>query len=328
MKYIIMFLALLVSGTASADISQLKLDLLLAKRGDIAAQFSVATAYEYGTDIKKDLVESLKWYKKAANQSHAPSQYKVGYFYEHGLGTTKDIDVAIQWYRKAKSNGSDKASRRLNSSVYDKKKKLVQAQRVALQAKLDKEDNARKEQTLKKAKKKKLIKQIANNKKQTVKKITKKKTVNKAKKPVKKVAIKKKGMVYRVSDLMSVVLTNKWKNRDGDSDYLPSASTACLASGDSELTCFSSEKSRKLKNTTVKYTTKSTLIGFRKDGSFKVIYNYNVINIAGTRVNIMDKYGLTMKEGWQEPAITVKCKAFDRKNITCYRGKSKVSFTR
>lgn len=332
MKYFVIFVTLLVTGSVSADISQLKLELLLAKRGDLAAQFRVATSYEYGTDVKKNLKESFKWYMKAANQSHAPSQYKIGYFYENALGVAKDMDKAMQWYKKAKNNGSDKASRRLNNTAYEKKKKLIQAQRIALQAKLDKEDKARKEKLKKIVKKKVPVQHKVKHQNKVIKKASKKKVVKKVvkkvKKPVKKAVVKKKVMVFKVADLMKIILTNKWKNKDGDSDYLPSASTACLASGDSEMTCFSSEKSRKIKSATVAYTTKSTLVGFRKNGSFKVIYNYNALNIAGARSNIMDKYGLTMKQGWQEPAIAVKCKALDRKNITCYRGSSKVSFTR
>jgi len=35
-----------------------------------------------------------------------------------------------------------------------------------------------------------------------------------------------------------------------------------------------------------------------------------------------------MKEGWQEPAIAVTCQASDRKNITCYRGKNTIRFSR
>ncbi len=324
MKYFYIFVTLFLSQTIYADISQLKLELLLAKRGDLASQFRVATAYEYGTDVKKNLKESLKWYIKAANQSHAPSQYKVGYFYEHGLGVAKDMRMAMQWYKKAKNNGSDKASHRLNNVAHAKKKELVRAQHVVLQAKLDKEDQGRKEKLKKAQKKKYLEKQKAKYK--AVKKIGTKQADKKNKKTVIKPPVKKKSVVFKTSDLIKLVLTNKWKNRDGDADYLPSASTACLESGDEELTCFSSEKSRKIKSSTVTYTTKSTLLGFRKNGSFKVIYNYNAISVSGDRSNVMDKYGLTMKQGWQEPAIAVKCKVLNRKDIMCYRGNTKISF--
>jgi len=332
MKYFVIFFGFLISASAIADISQLKLELLLAKRGDVSAQFRVATAYEHGTDVKKDLQQSFNWYMKAAKQSHAPSQYKVGYFYENALGVAKDIDTAMSWFKKAKANGSDEASRRLNKSANVKNVKAVQAQRVAMQVKLDKEDHLRKakEKTKKAAHNKKIAQQNVLLKKQAVAKKQKKnkpaKKVNN-KIAISKAAVKKKVTVFKTANLMKVILNNKWKNKDGTADYLPSASTACLASGESELTCFSSEKSRKIKRTTVAYTAKSTILGFRKNGSFKVIYNYNGLNISGSRSNSTGKYGLKVKEGWQQPAIAIKCKASDRNNVTCYRGASKVSFT-
>ena len=138
MRILVLIAGLLLSVTASAT-SQLKLDLMLAKRGDVSAQYSVATAYEFGTDTKKDLKESFAWYMKAAKQSHAPSQYKVGLFFEKGIGTAKNIKSAMDWYKKAKANGSNQASKRLNKTAYEKSEKQKKARHLALQAKLDKE---------------------------------------------------------------------------------------------------------------------------------------------------------------------------------------------
>lgn len=330
MKYIVIILGFFISTLAIADISQLKLELLLAKRGDISAQFRVATAYEQGIDVDRDLQVSLKWYMKAARQLHAASQYKVGYFYENALGVTKNIDVAMSWYKKARANGSDKASLRLNKTIYEKNRKAVKTEYLALQTKLNKEDKLRKanEKSKKAAREKKIAKQNAFYNKKAEERKQKKTMVKKVanKVIIQKAPVNKKTTVFKVVDLINVILNNKWKNKDGTSDYLPSASTACLASDENELTCFSSEKSRKIKNATVNYTTKSTLLGFRKNGSFKVIYNYNALTISGSRSNSAGKYGLKMKEGWQQPAITIKCKSLDRNNVTCYRGVSKVSF--
>lgn len=313
MRILVLLAGLFVSISASAVTSQLKLDLLLAKRGDVSAQFSVATAYEFGTDIKKDLKQSFEWYMKAANQSHAPSQYKVGHFYENGMGVAKNIDSAMSWYKKAKANGSNQASKRLNKTAFEKNEKAKKARRAALQKKLDQEEKVRI------AKEKKLAKKRASEKKQVRKE---------AKNNTNKAAPKKNVVAVKIPDIMKVVLNNKWKNNHGSADYLPSASTTCLESGDNELTCFSSEKSRKIKNSNITYTAKSTIVGFKSNGSFKVFYNYNGISVAGAKTKSSDIYGLTMNEGWQEPAIAVKCKASNRKNITCYRGSKKVSFKR
>lgn len=313
MRILVLLAGLFISISASAT-SQLKLDLMLAKRGDVSAQYSVATAYEFGTDIKKDLKQSYEWYMKAANQSHAPSQYKVGYFYENGMGVAKNVNSAMSWYKKAKANGSNQASKRLNKTAFEKNEKAKKARRAALQEKLDQEEKARI------AKEKKLAKKRAADKKQV-------------RKEAKKVVKKNKGKVVatatvKIPDIMKVVLNSKWKNNHGSADYLPSASTTCLESGDNELTCFSSEKSRKVRNSNVTYTAKSTIAGFKPNGSFKVFYNYNGISVDGSKTNASDIYGLSMNEGWQEPAIAVKCQASNRKNITCYRGSKKVSFKR
>ena len=335
MKILVLITGLLLSVSVMAETSQLNLDLLLAKRGDVSAQFSVATAYEFGGDLKKDLKKSFEWYMKAANQSHAPSQYKVGYFYENGFGVAKNINTAMTWYNKAKANGSNQAKKRLNKKGFAKNEKAAKAKRLILQAKIEKEDIARKAKIA--ADKKKVTKQRADAKKKAqlaakkkaTKEATKKNVIPKKVVKTKKVVIaKKKQAKVRIPNMMKVILSNKWKNKHGAADYLPSASTTCLESADDELTCFSSEKSRKLNGAKVAYTAKSTIVDFKSNGSFKVIYNYNAIDVTGAKSKTVGPYGLKMDKGWQEPAIAVKCQASDRKNLTCYRGSKKVKFRR
>jgi len=327
MKTLFFVIVTLWSFSAVAETSQLKLDLILAKRGDVAAQFSVATAYEFGSGLKKDLKQSFDWYMKAANQSHAPSQYKVGYFYENGLSVAKNKDTAMSWYEKAKANGSNQAKKRLNKKEYEKNEKAAKAQRVALQAKLEQEDAARQAKIA--AENKKLANKRAAAKKQAQLAANKKVQKSNAKKKAeaKKVAaVKKKPKAVNIPNIMKVVLNNKWKNKDGDADYLPSATTTCLESADNELTCFSSEKSRKISSAKVSYTAKSTIVGFKSNGSFKVIYNYNATDVSGAKSKAVGPYGLKMNKGWQEPAIAVKCQASSVKNITCRRGNKTVKF--
>ncbi len=321
MKILVLFAGLLISISAVAETSQLKLDLILAKRGDVSAQFSVATAYEFGGDLKKDLKQSFDWYMKAANQSHAPSQYKIGYFYENGFGVAKNKDTAMMWYKKAKANGSNQAKKRLNKKDYEKNEKAAKNKRLALQAKLEKEDVARKAKLA--AESKKLAKQQRQRAaaKKQAQLTAKKKAATK-----KIVVAKKKTVVVKIPNMMKLVLNNKWKNNHGAADFLPSSTTTCLESAENELTCFSSEKTRKINGAKVSYTAKSTIVGFKSNGSFKVIYNYNATGITGAKSKTVGPYGLKMIEGWQEPAIAVKCQASDRKNISCYRGSKKVKF--
>ena len=58
-----------------ADAGQFKLDMIMAKRGDAGAQFSVAIAFEDGVGTDKNLRQAFDWYSKAATQGHAGAQY-------------------------------------------------------------------------------------------------------------------------------------------------------------------------------------------------------------------------------------------------------------
>lgn len=320
MKVLVFISTLFFSINALADTSQFKLELIFAQRGDVSAQFRVATAYEEGIDAKKDLKQAFDWYMKAATQSHAPSQYKVGVFYENGFGVAKNEKEAIAWYTKAKANGSTRASKRLDKTTFEKEEIARKQNQKIAQDKLEQEERARDEAKL--AKEKQLAAQRAAAKKDTSKKET---TKTVAKKVIAKDEPKKAAPAVNIPDLMKVVLNNKWKNQDGAADYLPSTATTCLESADNELTCFSSEKSRKVNGVSVKYTAKSTVVDFKANGSFKVLYNYNGIEIPASG-NASDEYGLMLKQGWQEPALAATCQAKDRKNISCTRNGKHVEF--
>lgn len=53
----------------------------------------------------KNLVEALKWYRKAAENGHAQAQYVMGKFYYTGESLPKDQVEAFKWWRKAAENG-------------------------------------------------------------------------------------------------------------------------------------------------------------------------------------------------------------------------------
>ena len=320
MKGLVFFISLIISFSATADTSQFKLELIFAKRGDVAAEFRVATAYEEGIDVKKDLKQAFNWYMKAAKQSHAPSQYKVGEFYEKGIAVAKDEKQALTWYKKAEANGSSRASKRLNKETFEKNEKARKANQLAVRKKLEQEEQERKL-----AKEKQLASlraaeiQASQKKKNSDKKQVTKKTIAKE-------IPRKTVTAINIPNILKVVLNNKWKNQDGAADYLPSTATTCLESGKDELTCFSSEKIRKVNGINIKYTTKSTLVDFKPNGSFKVIYNFNGIDVPVKTGKVVDDYGLLLKQGWQVPALAVHCKATNRKNISCSGKGKKVSF--
>ena len=117
----------------------------LAKDGDSQAQYILATTYQDGKGVSKDIKKAILWHKKASNggnlsatkalailyylgakdlpkdanmsfgyylkaarKGDRESAYNVGYMYENGFGSKRDISKAIYWYNiSAKSDFVD-----------------------------------------------------------------------------------------------------------------------------------------------------------------------------------------------------------------------------
>ena len=323
---LILIIAVSFSGTnvVLADAGQFKLDMIMAKRGDAGAQFSVAIAYEDGMGTSKDMKQAFDWYSKAARQGHAGAQYKLGSFYEQGRGVKKDTKAAMEWYKKAADNGSRQAKKRMTAlsasgqqakQARDKQRQQAEA---ALKAEQERQATAAKEKA-------------------------RKEEAARAKKPAKKVAVAppppkpkarpqpRKAQPKRVDipDIKDVVMKNSWKAGSMAADYLPSAATRCAEAG-SEVICFSDERARIVSGKKVTYTTKATLNNFKRDGTFRVSYVYNAVKLDPTNVRGTDKdaHGLRAQEGWQEPQLVVSCQTADRKNLFCSNGKSRFHYVR
>lgn len=71
-------------------------------------------AYANGQGAAKDIAEAAKWYRKAADQGHAPAQYLLAVAFANGRGVTKDGAEAVKWYRKAAERGHKDAQAALN----------------------------------------------------------------------------------------------------------------------------------------------------------------------------------------------------------------------
>jgi TPR repeat protein len=83
--------------------------LIRAEQGDAGAQSTVAFMYAKGLSVKKNEVEALKWYRKAAEQGHLNSQYNLGVIYAKGRGVNQDYAEAFKWYLKAAEQGDTTA---------------------------------------------------------------------------------------------------------------------------------------------------------------------------------------------------------------------------
>ncbi|HSH54128.1 MAG TPA: tetratricopeptide repeat protein [Methylotenera sp.] len=71
------------------------------------AEFELGGAYKYGQGVKKDSVESLKWYLLAANQGHGVAQFELGNIYAEGRGTEKNLKTALTWFEKAATTNAE-----------------------------------------------------------------------------------------------------------------------------------------------------------------------------------------------------------------------------
>ncbi len=81
----------------------------LAEQGDPWAQSSLAGAYKYGKGVTQDGKEAARWYRKAAEQGHAPAQHQLGMMYRDAViagGVTRDYKEALHWLRKAAGQGN------------------------------------------------------------------------------------------------------------------------------------------------------------------------------------------------------------------------------
>lgn len=92
-----------------------------AKAGQPAAQFYLATRYQSGKDVQKDMKQAFQWYKAAADQGISSAQLNVGRMYADGIGIAKNEVMARQYFEKAASHGDNRAS--FNLAVMEEQKK-------------------------------------------------------------------------------------------------------------------------------------------------------------------------------------------------------------
>jgi len=69
--------------------------------GYLSAVNNIATMYERGDGVKKDLDRAVSLYELAASQDNAASMYSLGALYYRGEILTQDIDAAVRWFVKS-----------------------------------------------------------------------------------------------------------------------------------------------------------------------------------------------------------------------------------
>ena len=331
------FIVFICSGTLlhAEDYDQFKLDLILAKRGDPGAQFYVASAYEEGRGVKKNLKQAFEWFNKGAANKHNGAQFKLGEFYENGWGVKKDKGKAEFWYKTAEKNGSRLASKRLAQIGADKQ--------LAIKAKSSKEAAAKKKEQERKReleRKRRLAKEKARERNRlAAEKARREKKQRQLQASAKLAAVpvnhrsKKTGKSKKISAAekttairkhTKAIFSRKWYDKDGAASLLPSSVNNCLESSNSEIVCFSKEQRKIIAHSEINYTVKSMIKDIKYNGSFTLAYYFNVLDIsvaeeAGTG---SDPLGLKVQEGWQEPQQKMQC-SIHKGKIQCSRDGNK-----
>ena len=77
----------------------------LAKKGHVDAQFYLATLYDRGEGVKKNLNEAARWYKMAAKNDDMTAQYNLGWMYRFGKGVPKNLNKAVDLFKAAAKQG-------------------------------------------------------------------------------------------------------------------------------------------------------------------------------------------------------------------------------
>ena len=78
-----------------------------ALAGDAEAQDALANDYANGRRVlgyechKKDYVQAVKWYTKAAEQGNAHAQARLGFKYQSGEGVERDYAQGLKWLTRA-----------------------------------------------------------------------------------------------------------------------------------------------------------------------------------------------------------------------------------
>jgi len=84
-----------------------------ANMGDIESQYRLGSAYRFGEeDFSKDLLESHRWLKLAAEGDHSDAQLLYAYFFidkgDHGH-IRHDLEEGTYWLKRAGANGNAQA---------------------------------------------------------------------------------------------------------------------------------------------------------------------------------------------------------------------------
>lgn len=142
MKFIKLAVAVtLLQLLAACDSSQRALDetTLEAERGDVTAQTFLGRAYldgdkgiGKGLGVGQDYFQSVKWFRKAAEQGDGYALRMLGLAYSRGEGVSRDYAQAAIWFRKAAEQDDHYGKYWLGGAYYKGEKGFNEPQDMVL----------------------------------------------------------------------------------------------------------------------------------------------------------------------------------------------------
>ena len=275
-----------------------------AKQGYAKAEYKLGLNYYEGTGVNRNRKTAYKWFKAAAEQNHAASQYYLGKMYASGSGVKQNYTTSLEWLTKAIDGGFNQArGEMIDVSEKMKMEKAEKSKPAVMEIVV-----VKKEEPVARASKPKP-------------KIIKTETA-KIKEPEETPA-------FSIDDLMIAA----WNRDNKPVAYLPSAINNCRTE-ESNIVCYSDSQTRKSGNSIIKFTTKSLMKDFSKDGSFKVTYRNLVVDsgaidsidnsenneeLGGENDNSVSSY--KVKAGWgKEHAL--ECQMKDSGTVSCLKNKT------
>lgn len=89
---------------------------------DPETQFEIGRKYYWGSGVRRDYNEAIKWFRLAADQGNPSAQYYLGSMYEDGYyGVARDYNEAVKWYKLAAKQGHANAK----TKIQELKRKLT-----------------------------------------------------------------------------------------------------------------------------------------------------------------------------------------------------------
>jgi TPR repeat protein len=78
-----------------------------AEQGNASGQNNLGWLYFDGSGVAQDYAEAVKWFRESAEQGDAWGQESLGLCYENGDGVPADVLQAYKWYQLSAEQGDE-----------------------------------------------------------------------------------------------------------------------------------------------------------------------------------------------------------------------------